>query len=134
MSLADYSRLLLRRVLDQVHALRRRLEAMVLLVMINEWSAIDWLWRGLQADLQVPLIKLSYLQDFYGPSSNVAHPGLTTLHTHWQAFRSTWQRLEEVYALKDKLALSDALELDLLPWISELQKSLVNLGRGNPER
>jgi hypothetical protein len=134
MSLADYSRLLLRRVLDQVHALRRRLEAMVLQVMINEWPAIDWLWRGLQADLQAPLIKLSYLHDFYGPPSQVPQQGLTTLHTHWQTFRSIWQRLEEIYVLKDKLALSDALELDLLPWVSELHKSLVSLGRGNLER
>jgi hypothetical protein len=132
-SLTDYSRILLRRVQDHIHAMRRRLDAMVLLVMINEWPVIDWLWRGLQADFQVPLIKLGYLQEFYSSQSNCSPQALSNLRSHCQQSRAIWQRLGDVYALQDKLALSDALELDLLPWLMSLQHCLAGLDRCGQE-
>ncbi|HOW64081.1 MAG TPA: hypothetical protein P5186_12380 [Candidatus Paceibacterota bacterium] len=128
-SLLDYSRILLRRVQDQVHLIRRRLEALVLLVLINDSRTIDWLWRGLLSDLQVPLIKLGFLQEFFSAPNDQLEMELRVLNSHWQEFRLLWQRLEGVYALRDNLALSDALEHDLLPWVMRLQRSLTQLAR-----
>jgi hypothetical protein len=132
-SLHDYSQQLLLRVLQQVDQVCHRTEELVLLVLINEWPAMDWLWRTLQSDIQAPMVKLGLLQEFLNLQPQSADTPANQLGLFWREFRATWHRLDEVYLRQDKLALSDALEQDLLPWLNNLRRCLVQLER-NPCR
>jgi hypothetical protein len=128
-SLHDYSRQLLLRVLQQVHQVCTRTEELVLVVLINDWPAMEWLWRTLQSDIQAPMIKLGLLQEFFTLQAQTANPDASQVGVYWREFRSTWHRLDEVYQRHDKFALSDALEQDLLPWLNRLRGCLISLER-----
>lgn len=128
-SLQDYSQQLLLRILQQIHQVCHRTEELVLLVLINEWPAIEWLWRTLQSDIQAPMVKLGLLQEFINLRIQTTSIPANQLTVFWREFRSIWHRLETVYSQQDKFVLSDALEQDLLPWLNNVRSCLIQLER-----
>lgn len=118
---------LLRLAREQVGQLTARAEAAVLLVLINEWPAVQRIWWNLLPDLKEPLVTLSFLPELgLPPASPFAAPTVACARQAEELGRIQ-QEIEAHSAHHDALAISDTLEQRLLPWLAQLGATLEHL-------
>ena len=122
--LADVPSQLLKAALQQTAAARAQLQSAVTQVLINDPEPARELWWALSAALKEPLLTLSLLPDTAcGPMGGSA--SLMQLRK-WQLQQlgCVIKDVDAVCRFGDNIALSNALEKRVLPWLDNLHESL----------
>ncbi|HPU55374.1 MAG TPA: hypothetical protein PLH97_03730 [Verrucomicrobiota bacterium] len=125
MSLSEVPLQLVKAALQQVAALRTRVQMAIELVLINSPRQARELWWQLSTGLKEPLLTLSLVPDYPGVAAN----GTASLNQlrRWQLQQlgCIIQDIETASESEDTTVLSDALETRALPWLDRLHESLV---------
>lgn len=128
MSFFDLGKQVIGQVRQQMQSLKRRVENIMLQVVINEWSTARQLWgTEWQKELASPLLVFNYLKKLCGARIEELTIGQKTLAEHMERFTSIWNQLQSVFEKKNNIGFSDALELSYLPWLNDLIDYLVLL-------
>ena len=113
---------------DQVQQLLSRVEAIQMLVLINDWPVAQQLWCDLVPDFKTPMLELSFLQELWGERLSATKIGDKSLAQHWDQIGRIQAEVELVLTRRqDILDFSDILEKRLLPWLKLLLSFLNQL-------
>jgi hypothetical protein len=113
---------LLKTANQQAAAARTELESAVAVVIINEGRMAREFWWDLAKLLKEPLLTLSLLSnDSCGPANGRA--SLSQLRK-WQLqqLAAIIRDVDEACQIEDTIALSNALETRVIPWLGHLQE------------
>jgi len=126
-SFAELSRQLIETASAQVGELQNQVEAAAMQVMINDWPAVEKLWRDWVPAFLSPILIVKSLRDLCGSRIDELRIGRKTLAEHLAEFGPLWKRIERTFEQRDVLELSNALEQLLGPWLEGLRNFLVKL-------
>jgi hypothetical protein len=108
----------------QTLAVYDRTQIAVALVLINSWAGASRMVQGLQADLRTLLIVMSFLQELCGAQFVNTIVNDLPLAQHWSNFGLIQQQIQAAVGQRSNLAVSDALERYLAPWLLRLSAYL----------
>ncbi len=113
---------------EQVGNLLSRVEAVHMVVLINDWPVAQRLWWELVPDFKTPMLELSFLQELWGDRLRDFRVGTQSLAEHWDQIGQIQAELElTLQRRNDLVEFSDLLERRLLPWLRDLHCALGKL-------
>jgi hypothetical protein len=109
---------------ERLEHLCGRVEALALLVVINEPAVAQRLWWEMLPEIKEPLLLLSFLPELVGkfPAGTAILAPPLVGHVH--RLGVILHELDLICARFDTLELSNALDHRLLPWLRQLTQSL----------
>ncbi len=105
--------------LRHAESLHKRAEALIPLVLINEWDPMCALTTQLKGDFQTLISLLGFLRELDDDTAPCQ-----PLVDHWESAHIISARWASVEEQKDLIALSDWLEYSVAPWLRKLANHL----------
>lgn len=128
MSFFELGKQMIGQVRQQVQSLKRRVESIMLQVVINEWSTARQLWgKEWRNELESPLWVVDSLKKLCGARIEELTVNQKPLAEHMDHFASIRDNLQSVFEKRNNIGFSDALEHSYLPWLNGLVEYLILL-------
>jgi hypothetical protein len=108
---------------EQVNQLIGRVRSLVLTVVINDWAVAQEIWWKLLPDLKEPLLTLHFFPKICAAERKDISQALAS---HLDKLGQILAKLDHICIRRDQLALSDAFERSITPWLEEVKASLEN--------
>jgi hypothetical protein len=124
MGLAEVPSQLIKAALQQATTARTRVQSAVELVLINNGRRARELWWSLSVSLKEPLLTLSLLPDSICGPDNGRATMAQLRKWQLQQLGSLIQDADAACESDDTIALAEALETRVLPWLNKLHESL----------
>jgi hypothetical protein len=124
MNLSEVPLQLIKAALLQTDIARSRVQTAVELVLINDGLRARELWWTLSTVLKEPLLTLSLLPETICGPDNGRAPLMQLRKWQLQQLGGVIRDVDRACSAEDNLALSEALEQRVLPWLNKLQESL----------
>jgi len=112
----------------QVSKLRRRVDVVQSLVLINNWSVAENLWSEVVPQCKTPLFELSLLEELWGLNPDRAMVDGWSITRQWHEFVLIQAEFEILLGRRRSLVeFSDAIERNVGHWLRRLEELLDTL-------
>lgn len=118
----------------EVEVLQARLHKLQSLVLINDWSVAERLWREFLPACKTPLFELNFLEELWGIELAPLSIELCPLTRFWHQFVLIQAEVEALIVRRRSLVeLSDMLERELGSWLKRFADILERLDEASSQ-